>query len=140
MSKTGAIFIRTSNVNFDLYSQILKRLLEVGWSANKNGRLFYMVDDSFDWVDDSLDNFPLVMNYIERSINANRPACLDLVFLKTSNPVGLNFLDDNTIMFSISESIRMLEGNWVIDFSWYLEKLSVVFEETNSFSIECLYG
>jgi hypothetical protein len=140
MSKTGAIFIKAVDINFEVYDRLLNRLLDAGWSTNKRGRLFYMIDESFDWVDASLDDFSLVMNDIERSISANYSTCLDLVFLKTSISIGFNFLDSNTIMFSISESIQMIESNWVIDFSWYIEKISVIFEELQSFSIECLYG
>ncbi len=140
MSKTGAILIKTVNVEFDMFNQILNRLLAIGWSTNKNGRLFYMVDNSFDWQTSSLDDFPLVMNYLEKSIQDSLPVCIDLVYTKTRNPIGFNYLDSNTIMFSISENIKMLNDNWVIDFSWYIERVSAVFEEMDTFTIECLYG
>jgi hypothetical protein len=119
MSKTGAIFFKLDYVDFNKYEGIIDGLSDQGWSTNKNGNVIFMVNESFEWQTAQFYDYPDVIDLIQASINNNLATCIDLIWINESASIGLNFINNKTIMISISEEIRMLGLLPVIDFSWY---------------------
>lgn len=139
MSKTGAIFIKSNHIDFKAFENIIKELSDEGWSINKKGNLFFMINDSYEWQAAPFDDYETVISLIKTSINNNLATCIDLTWEDETASIGFNFLNDKTIMISISEEIKMLGSLPVIDFSWYLEKISILFKSIEVNKIECSY-
>lgn len=140
MSKTGAIFLKVNSIDFKTYEKIIKDLLEIGWSINKKGKVFFMINESYEWQALPVDDYPTVIKLVEKSVNNNHATCIDLSRNDVSASIGLNFLDNKTVMISISEELKMINSLPVLDFSWYLERIFNGFNSIIIDSIECSYG
>ncbi|WP_315814128.1 hypothetical protein [Paraflavitalea speifideaquila] len=140
MSKTAALFIKTTNLDFNKYDEILDRLTSQGWSMNKNGAIVYMVEDTYEWIASPLNEINYIKNTVKQSINKNLATCIDMQFVDGLHNIGIMYIDPSTLMISISENIKLLENIPIADFSWYITKISSIYKTIDISSFECLYN
>jgi hypothetical protein len=139
--KTGSIDIYSSNLKVKDFTLILNQLLLNGWSANKNGLIVYVIDDSYE---------PLSMTFNKNSLNAiNRKLCdnmenglnasIDLVLKDNEGIINLHVVKDGNLRIGILENIIYISDTDIIDFSWYIEKLKGVFSILNFYRLICSF-
>lgn len=139
MSRTGAITIHTDNLNYAVYQHVLHDLMGNGWTYCKDENIFFMINGSFDFNAGINKDFKTILNLIKESIDSNLAASIDLVWKDTYSSIGLMFLNEKTLIITISENIKFIDSLPIMDFSWYIEKISIIFKTINFFRIECNY-
>jgi hypothetical protein len=140
MSKIGVIRIDTSDkVDKALYFKILESLLENGWSANLDGNISFMVNDSYDWECLPFKDYPLVISLIGESID-NKQACLIAIRYNDGfTDIELKYLDSKTLGLNMVNDVKKMDLLGVVDFTWYLEKVPTIFSCIQFDSIRCDY-
>ena len=138
MSKTGAINISVENKSN--YTVFLNNLMNNHWSPNKYGEISYMINGTFDWQSTSIDNFNNVYSLIKQSIENKLETAIDLIWEDNLTIIGLLFINNNSIMITISENIKRIQDNTNVDFPFYLEKLAPIIQLIKPEDFECVYN
>ena len=139
MSKTGAILIETSQVNKDIFENIVRAMLANGWSLNHDNGFSFMLNGSYDWECGELLDFEEVLEKVKNSIDNKLETCIDLTWDGTSYSVGVTYLDPQRVMFSVSGDQKKISLLDIIDYTWYFERLLPVFDVIDFTRIKCTY-
>ncbi len=140
MSKTAAITIRSSVIVIDelIFRDILNGLLTSGWGTDIDDKILYMQNGTYDFEVASSNRLDYVLSLISNSVSKRQVCFIRLVW---NNSIGLEvtYLSPNTIMFSLSEDAAMLTNMKIPDFSFYLDRISKIFDIIDVNRIECIY-
>lgn len=140
MSKTAAITIRSSVIVIDekIFRGILNSLLASGWGTDIDNQILYMQNATYDFEVASSNRLDYVLSLISNSVSNKKACFLRLVW---NNSIGLEvtYLSPNSIMLSLSEDVAMLTNMKIPDFSFYLNRISKIFDVIDINRIECIY-
>ena len=140
MSKTGKIHISFKSNTANSYWSVLKTLMDNEWSANKYGEISYMLNGTFDWDSSPFAAFDTIMLQIKKSIENNHETSIDLIWKDNMTVIGLLFTTENYMSISTPENTKMKDDKSVVDFPFYLEKLSSILSDIKPTDIECVYN
>lgn len=140
MSKTAAIIIRTSDVriNEKVYKDIIDTLLQNGWHIDKEKGILFMQNGTYDFELASVQDFEHVVALLGNSIVHNKECFIELMWDGLMS-VEVTYLNSNSIMFSLSEEVINLRNVNVVDFSFYIERISCIFNVIDLNRLECIY-
>jgi len=140
MAKTSAILVRTSFVKIDeiVYKNIIDTLMQNGWNIDNENGFSFMTNGSYEFEYAKGKDFNVVVDLIRHSIVDGKECFIKLVG-DGSTSIEVTYLNPNSIMFSITDDVVNLKSIDLIDFSYYLERLSSIFDVIDLFRIECIY-
>ena len=121
------VSFNSSNITFSDFEIVLDALLKRGWSYNKNGVVFYMVDGTYDFETTSISDYNNVYERIKSSILKGNVTTLDLVWKNTNVVIALTYMDRNCFDVALVEDVRKLPELDYPDLSWYFERISSIF-------------
>jgi hypothetical protein len=140
MSKTGAINISFKEKGNDNFNLVLNALLNNQWSLNKHGYIFFMLNGSYNFQSAPISESAEVISNLQYSIDNKKETCVDLIWKDGATIIGLLFIDNIHMIITISENIKLNEVKNSIDFPFYIEKLSPIFEFINYDDIKCEFN
>lgn len=116
--------------------EILRLLLELGWDYNYDGQVAFLPpgdNDNFDWQTVNCQQFN-----IESFLSSHNEYDKIGMALVTEDGAGGDFrIMPDMMVFSLNINRRYINSDHIIDFSWYLNKLTSFFQRIYSVAINC---
>ncbi len=128
MSASASIKFHSSEITSAIYINIVRKLIDCGWSINDYGKITYMADE-FDWYDSELSELEPVIQKIAIEIDHGRASGLTLLWMDSEIGGSFLWVNEREVLFSLIVNPLKLKESNVVDFSWYLEKLVPVLAE-----------
>ncbi|MBL7786997.1 MAG: hypothetical protein JNM36_13900 [Chitinophagales bacterium] len=121
-------------------THIIEKLLQTGWCINDYGKIYYLPlgDVDFEWQSTDLSNWNTVKTILFQKEQKEETIGISLVFKNTRIGFLLNCLSDSpkSITLSLMINRAVIKGTSITDFSWYLNRLTVLITDLTE-SIEC---
>jgi hypothetical protein len=101
----------------------LNLLFEKQWHYNDHDTITFLSNDEFDWENESLINYNVVLNLLNERFTDNK--IIGIALLNNDNRGGLfHFLPDKKeIMILLNINRNKLSGSDLTNFSFYSERL-----------------
>lgn len=140
MSKTASIKIQSSAVIIDetVYENIVFSLLKTGWRINSENGILFMHNGTYDLENVAVSELSYVLKLIGASIANNTP-CFIKLFRDENIGIEVTYLDHDSLMFSLTDGVVSLKSVNVVDFSYYIDQLSSVFEIVDINRLVCIF-
>ena len=124
MSKTARIHIGTSKITSDGYFEILEFLEYKGWKTSYAGIITYMVNETYDWINEPVENVESIFRLIRESINQEKACFIQLQWENGPEQIEFFYYNSSEICFNIVGEEKMTEDVNFVDYTWYFERLA----------------
>lgn len=118
---------------------IIENLLQIGWTINDGGHISYLPlgDDDFNWQYAELSDWEAVKAVLFQKEQANELIGICLTFEDTNIGFSVLFMSDRlSIILSTIINRVTIAGSRTTDFSWYLNRLTILINNYVT-AIEC---
>ncbi len=133
MSRSASIDLLLKVINLSNID-IIKELLDYGWSFNDDGQSFYLPigdDDEFDWQRVELSTSDL-LSILRKKEHLGEVIGVVLTWKKTNIGGEFLFRPDKSISFIISKNRKVLDKTKFTDVAWYMSRIFPAIEGVNA--------